>query len=67
VTGWAALLGMFRAVFTAPGFAIFTDLVAGWACAPGRRTVTGMIAVADPEGRRRTTPTTGSCATAPGR
>jgi len=52
VTAWAAMLGTFRAVFTAPGFAIFTDLLAGWVCAPGRRTVTGMIAVADPEGRR---------------
>ena len=46
------MLGTFRAVFTAPGFAIFTDLLAGWVCAPGRRTVTGMIAVADPDGRR---------------
>ena len=52
MTAWVAWLGMFRGVFTAPGFAIFTDLLAGWVCAPGRRTVTGMIAVADPEGRR---------------
>lgn len=52
MTAWAAWLGTIRAVFTAPGFAVFTDLLTGWVCAPGRRTVTGMIAVADPEGRR---------------
>jgi hypothetical protein len=43
---------MVTAVFTAPSFAIFTDLVTGWVCAPGRRTITAMIAVADPAGRR---------------
>lgn len=52
MTGWVALLACFRAVFTAPSFAIFTDLLTGWVCAPGRRTVTAMIAVADPAGRR---------------
>jgi len=40
------------AVFTAPSYAIFTDLATGWVCAPGRRTITAMIAVADPAGRR---------------
>jgi len=52
VNGWLALLGSVRAVFTAPSFAIFTDLLTGWVCAPGRRTVTAMITVADPTGRR---------------
>jgi len=52
VSGWTALLGMFCTVFTTPSFAIFTDLIAGWVCAPGRRTITAMIAVADPTGRR---------------
>lgn len=52
MTGWIALLGTFRVVFTAPSFAIFTDLLTGWVCAPGRRIVTAMIAVADPGGRR---------------
>lgn len=52
MTGWVALLDSFRAVFTAPSFAIFTDLLTGWVCAPGRRTVTAMITVADPAGRR---------------
>jgi hypothetical protein len=39
-------------VFRAPSYAIFTDLITGWVLAPGRRTVTAMIAVADPAGRR---------------
>ncbi len=43
---------MVTAVFTAPSLAIFTDLLTGWVCAPGRRTITAMIAVADPAGRR---------------
>ena len=49
---WTALLDLVREVFTAPSFAIFTDLATGWVCAPGRRTITGMINVADPAGRR---------------
>lgn len=52
MTGFLALLGLTRAGFTAPSFAIFTDLVTGWVCAPGRRTITAMITVADPTGRR---------------
>jgi len=52
VSGFLALLGLTRPGFTAPSFAIFTDLVTGWVCAPGRRTITGIIAVADPAGRR---------------
>ena len=52
MTGFVALLTATRAVFTAPSFAIFTDLVTGWVCAPGRRTITRMITVADPAGRR---------------
>jgi hypothetical protein len=39
-------------VFTAPGFAVFTDLLAGWVLTPGRRTITRMLSVADPQGRR---------------
>lgn len=52
MTGFLALLGLTRAGFTAPSYAIFTDLLTGWVCAPGRRTITAMIAVADPAGRR---------------
>lgn len=39
-------------MFRAPSFAIFTDLLIGWVCAPGRPAITAMIAVADPAGRR---------------
>lgn len=52
MSGWTALLNLIGPVFTAPSLAIFTDLLTGWVCTPGRRTITGMIAVADPTGRR---------------
>src|SRR6187200_1079727 len=52
VAGWSALVGLSAAVFTAPGFAVFTDLLAGWVLTPGRRTITRMLSVADPQGRR---------------
>lgn len=52
MTAWTALLGSTRTVFGAPSFAIFTQLLTGWVCAPGRRTITAMIAVADPGGTR---------------
>ena len=46
--GWTALLTAARPLFRAPSFALFTDLLTGWVLAPGRRTITAMIAVADP-------------------
>lgn len=49
---FVALLELTRGLFHAPSFAIFTDLLTGWVCAPGRRTITNMIAAADPAGRR---------------
>jgi hypothetical protein len=52
LAAWAALLGSCAPNFTRPSFGIFADLLAGWVLAPGRRTVTAMIAVADPTGRR---------------
>jgi len=52
VTAFTALLDRTRTVFHAPSFALFTDLLTGWILAPGRRTITAMIAVADPAGRR---------------
>ncbi len=52
MTAWTALLQSTRTVFGAPSFAIFTQLLTGWVCAPGRRTITAMITVADP-GRTR--------------
>jgi len=35
-----------------PGFFLFTTILTGWVLAPGRRTVTGTICAADPEGKR---------------
>lgn len=52
LAAWAALLQCCAPVFNRPSFAIFGDLVAGWVLAPGRRTITGIISVADPAGRR---------------
>jgi DDE superfamily endonuclease len=52
VSRWTALLGLTRTCFRAPSFALFADLLTGWVCAPGRRTITAMVAVADPAGRR---------------
>ena len=52
MTAFTALLDRTRTGFTAPSFAIFTDLLNGWVLAPGRRTITAMIAVADPTNRR---------------
>ena len=50
MNAWTALLADPRTVFGAPSFALFTRLLTGWVCAPGRRTITAMIAVADPAG-----------------
>ena len=47
---WDALLRACAAVFTRPSWALFWTLVSAWVLCPGRRTVTRMIGVADPEG-----------------
>ena len=49
---WRQLLATARPAFTAPGFAVFETLLAGWVLTPGRRTITAMICAADPESRR---------------
>ena len=36
----------------ANALSVFTDLLAGWVLTPGRRTITRMLSVADPQGRR---------------
>jgi len=51
VSAYGALLDLVRAAFTEPGFALFGTLVRGWVCAPGRRTITRVLAVGDPEGQ----------------
>lgn len=52
MNGFGALVASTRNVFRAPSFAIFEDLLHGWVLAPGRRTITAIISVADPAGRR---------------
>jgi len=52
VRRFSALIELTREAFRAPSFAIFADLLCGWVLAPGRRTVTAIISVADPDGRR---------------
>ena len=49
---WNAIIGSVASAFTRPSFGIFTDLAAGWVLTPGRRTITRIIGVIDPEGRR---------------
>ena len=49
---WTGLLEQARPLFGTPSFLLFTDLLTGWICVPGRRTITAMISVADPTGRR---------------
>lgn len=49
---WEALVGEMRDVFSRRSFGIFSTVVSGWVLAPGRRTVTAMIGLGDPEGRR---------------
>ena len=49
---WSAIIVSVASAFTRPSFAIFADLAAGWVLTPGRRTITRIIGVIDPEGRR---------------
>lgn len=52
LAAWAALMHRCAPVFRAPSFAIFLDLICGWVLAPGRRTITAIVSVVDPSGRR---------------
>ena len=47
---WERLLGGFADFFTRPSAALFTILVGAWVLCPGRRTVTRMIGISDPDG-----------------
>jgi hypothetical protein len=46
-----ALLQPFFPVFTAPGAPIFLALATGWILCTGRRTITGILPLADPKGQ----------------
>lgn len=50
VVAWERLVGRFADLFTRPSSGLFCTLIAGWALCPGRRTVTRMVDVADPDG-----------------
>jgi hypothetical protein len=49
---WRKLIGLYASAFTRPSFRNFVRLINGWTLYPGRRTVTNMISLADPEGDR---------------
>jgi hypothetical protein len=48
---WMGLVQSFCSAFTTPTAQIFLALVSGWVLCTRRRTITGMIAFADPDGR----------------
>ena len=47
---WDGLLGGFADLFTRPSAALFAILIGAWVLCPGRRTVTRMIGIGDPDG-----------------
>jgi len=49
---WDAMLSLFASVFTQPSSLLFSELLCGWVLCPGRRTVTGMIGLAETPARR---------------
>lgn len=49
---WQALFGLFFFHFTRPSLALFRELATGWVLCLGRRTVTRIIPLADPDGER---------------
>jgi len=49
---WSSLIAAFGPAFNQPSFAIFTTLIEGWIACPGRRTITRVISVADPDSNR---------------
>jgi hypothetical protein len=51
ISTWTSLVQSFSAAFTAPTTQIFVALLSGWVLCTGRRTITGMIPFADPQGR----------------
>lgn len=51
ISTWTILVQSFSSAFTAPTTQIFVALISGWILCTGRRTITGMIPFADPQGR----------------
>jgi hypothetical protein len=52
IATWTSLIQPFLIFFTQPGGVIFTRLISGWVLCTVRRTVTGMLPYADPDGRQ---------------
>ena len=52
ISAWTLLVQQFFPVFTIPGAKIFSCLITGWVLRTTRRTITGIIPLADPLGRR---------------
>ena len=50
ITTWTSLLQPFLSIFAQPTAGVFVRLLAGWVLCNGRRTVSGMLRWADPEG-----------------
>jgi len=51
IPAWTILVPWFFPAFTTPSAQIFLALVNGWVLCTRRRTITGIIPFADPEGR----------------
>jgi hypothetical protein len=51
ISTWTILVQSFSSAFTAPTTQIFVALLSGWILCTGRRTITGMIPFADPQGQ----------------
>jgi hypothetical protein len=51
IATWTSLVQSFCSAFTAPTTQIFVALLSGWILCTGRRTITGMIPFADPQGQ----------------
>ena len=52
ISTWTSFLQQFLSIFTQPTRVIFTQLTTGWILCNVRRTVTGMLPFADPDGER---------------
>src|SRR3972149_4670580 len=54
ISTWTSLILHFLSNFTIPGGKIFSQLLNGWILCTIRRTVTGILPFADPDGRHGT-------------
>ena len=51
-SSWLELLAGFAPAFTAPSLQLFTHMATGWVLCPGRRTITRIYQIAEPQGGR---------------